>query len=74
MKCYNAGLQIIRSKSTVYETFVSVNIINGFLRKFIVNTLWALIDQEGHAVAGNHHGMRGTCTESFHLILGQRSE
>ena len=30
--------------------------------------------QEGRAVAGNHRAMRGTCTESLHLILGQRSE
>jgi len=30
--------------------------------------------KEGRAVAGNHRAMQGTCTESLHLILGQRSE
>jgi len=30
--------------------------------------------QEGRAVAGDYRGMQGTCTESLHLILGQRSE
>jgi len=30
--------------------------------------------QEGRAVAGNYRAMRGTCTESVYLILGQRSE
>jgi len=32
------------------------------------------LKQEGRAIAGNHCAMRGTCTESLHLILGQRSE
>jgi len=31
------------------------------------------VQQVGHAVAGNHRAMQGTCTESLHLILGQRS-
>jgi len=30
--------------------------------------------QEGRAVAGNYRVMLGTYTESFHLILGQRSD
>jgi len=30
--------------------------------------------QESRAVAGNYRAMRDTCTESFNLILGQRSE
>jgi len=29
---------------------------------------------EGRAVAGNNHMMRGTCTKSLHLILGQHNE
>jgi len=34
----------------------------------------ALTKQEGRAVAGNHRAMRDACTESLHVILGQRSE
>jgi len=30
--------------------------------------------QEGHAVAGNHRAMRGTCTKILYLILRQCSE
>jgi len=31
-------------------------------------------EQESRAVTGNYLAMRGTCTESLHLFLGQRSE
>jgi len=30
--------------------------------------------QEGLAVAGNYCTIHSTCTESLHLIIGQRSE
>jgi len=33
-----------------------------------------LCKQESRAVAANYRAMRGTCIESLHLIIGQRSE
>ena len=36
--------------------------------------LYTDVKQESRAVARNYRAMQDTCTESLHLILGQRSE
>ena len=46
------------------------------VKRLVVYSFTSHQKQESHAVAENYRRcvMRGTCTESLHLVLGQRSE
>ena len=58
-----------------YISSPSDNLSMRYLLSSFVNFVDGVTEkQEGRAVAGNYRVMLGTYTESFHLILGQRSD